>query len=185
MILLLFPLLQDLEIPQNPSLEETLQDQIQEAIFEIQQGFGLVNKHLREAQLAADNKEPLPLIEKLNVAHQNTKALVSDIEKLLTLLPETESQGQEGNEKQSNPSNARPENESPSNRPEGNDPGQDQAREIPPPTPQKTPLFLIPTDGASWGSLPPRLQSTLQNATIEDMPVRYRSWLKGFHQNRD
>ena len=50
--------------------------------------------------------------------------------------------------------------------------------------PRDMPLseFLRDPRDDSWGKLPPRLQQTIDSASAEDVPLRYRRWLVEYHR---
>jgi len=188
-ILYFMSLMQEPEPVPPPSREQQLQAEIEEAVFSVQQGFESIGRHLRAAQVEADKNQVAPLLNKLETAHQSAEELLANMEALLALLPETESEGKGGGQASATPQ--------PKNPLDGDDPaGQTPAPADPqpiapphsasqiPPIPAGSALFAIPPAGAGWGALPPRLQATLQNATLEDMPLRYRGWLKHFHRQK-
>jgi hypothetical protein len=42
--------------------------------------------------------------------------------------------------------------------------------------------FLRDPRDDSWGKLPPRLQQTIDSASAEEVPLRYRRWLVEYHR---
>ena len=110
--------------------------------------------------------------------------LLADMEELLAAIPDIKGDGQSSGGK-------------PSDRPEDGE-NQDASHEKPQQPdeqqageeqqegdaqPPSSYLRLLFDQGAgSWGTLPPRLQEALQNAVMEDLPLRYRRWLDDFHR---
>ena len=190
MLILYFSLLLQEPGPISPpSREQQLQAEIEEAVFTVQQGFEAIGRHLRAAQGDADKNQVALLLENLGTARQSAKKLLANMETLLALLPETESEGQGGGQSSATPQPKNPrDGEDPAEK--TSSPANPQPSTPPnspnriPPLPPSSALFSIPPGGAGWGTLPPRLQETLQNTTMDDMPLRYRGWLKHFHRQK-
>jgi len=100
--------------------------------------------------------------------------LVKEMEELLAVLPDPPPPPP-------NDKNPPPPNEPAKDKPPNQEKPESQA--------QTTPLrdmplseFLRNERDGSWGKLPPRLQQTIDNASAEDVPLRYRRWLVEYHR---
>jgi hypothetical protein len=111
--------------------------------------------------------------EKLAEAVAMAARLVVEMEELLAALPS-------------------PPPPPPSDNSDGNEKAKDQPKPRPKPEDgeqQMTPLrdmplseFLRDPRDDSWGKLPPRLQQTIDSASAEEVPLRYRRWLVEYHR---
>jgi hypothetical protein len=111
--------------------------------------------------------------EKLAEAVAMAARLVVEMEELLAALPS-------------------PPPPPPSDNSDGNEKAEDQPKPRPKPEDgeqQMTPLrdmplseFLRDPRDDSWGKLPPRLQQTIDSASAEEVPLRYRRWLVEYHR---
>lgn len=154
----------------------------------VREGFAKVDTGLREArdQVRPETPQTEPFLARLDLAHADAGQLLQDLEALLALLPEEpkdpppESGGggpssqKPGEERNRDAAEPRDGKESPA------DEAENAGAKAPPPSSY---LRLLFDQGAgAWGVLPPRLQEALQNAVIEDLPLRYRRWLDEFHR---
>ncbi|MGB0953518.1 MAG: hypothetical protein ACPG31_09840 [Planctomycetota bacterium] len=130
----------------------------------------------------------------LSQATATSLRLVGEMEELLELLPQPppdqggssggNSQSQPGQEPQdgSNPEEKDlDDGNKPGGQPHGSTPqdGLGQAQSL-----LDSPLrdyLRDPRDG-QWGKLPPRLQQAIDNASDEQVPLRYRRWLVEYHR---
>lgn len=186
--------------PTPPSMED-----IMDAIETVRETFVRADRAWTEARSTADEvlsgageSSPEELGDKLDAGLSEAAQLVADMERLLEILPESDSEDQQNQQpsggQQQNPSQDQRESQGDQRRPgeddqngdslDGNqDANQPAPGDIPPDG--TAPIFLAPgRGGGSWGHLPPRLQQTLQNAQAEDLPLRYRGLLEQFHKRR-
>ena len=195
----------ELELPGLPGQEPAMED-VMEAIENVREAFVRVDQLWTEARGAADDAllDPdaptdVDLSSRLLAGVSEANTLIADIEHLLEILPESDSeqqqqqqqqsgsqqqkqQQQEGEQQQQNRDGDKPDGaDDPAMN--GNQEALQSATGDAPPDAQ--PIFLAPgSGGGSWGHLPPRLQQTLQNSHAEDLPLRYRSLLEQFHKRR-
>lgn len=149
-------------------------EEIQAQIAKVTESFAESDRNLTQAVDALE--------EGLLAAAQSAERLVAEMETLLELLP--------------SPPPADPNSSSSSQDSTTPLPEENQATESPAPAPpegnqgqnphQEAPLkhFLRDPRQGSWGKLPPRLQQTLDNASAEEVPLRYRRWLVEYHRYR-
>lgn len=194
-----------LPTPQEPAPEQpTEQDSV--SMEEIQAKLGQVTETFAEAdRLLNRTVEDLtagqePVVQEGEDASLLAKAtdtslrLVGEMEELLALLPEPPpSEGQSGGSPSNSSQGNNPgEKEDPDQKDleSGNKPGgqphqgrpqdgQGQAQSL-----LDSPLrdyLRDPRDG-QWGKLPPRLQQAIDNASAEEVPLRYRRWLVEYHR---
>ncbi len=191
---------------QEPEREDQTQDpperlnrqqamaEIAAAIEDVRLGFTDVDRVLTEARDQAESaaeEAGAPVHEGLLAAAQHAEDLIADMELLLSLLPEDDSQESQSQANSSSQSASEGHQQrDPRDRPEPRqepDLAQDRnqgrnhdANDVPPDQ-LALPVFILPGASGSWGHLPPRLQETLENAHAEDLPLRYRKLLQQFH----
>lgn len=197
--------------PQEPAPEVPLQEdpvtieEIQEKLGQVTESFAeadrLLNKTVEEltsgeASPAAEAETGDEVSESLlDQATATSQRLVDEMEELLALLPEPPQSSGGGQGQQSNPQQGQKDPsdlENPEekeladgnqqgNRPHSSMPqeGMGQAQSL-----LDSPLrdyLRDPRDG-QWGKLPPRLQQAIDNASTEEVPLRYRRWLVEYHR---
>ncbi|KAA3605702.1 MAG: hypothetical protein DWQ01_18900 [Planctomycetota bacterium] len=117
----------------------------------------------------------------LSRAMNEAEDLVATMEELLSKIPEQSNQ----NSSSSSSSNRNDRPPPPQNQDQPHDdqenPSPKPESVAPPPEGVQQMILFDPRIGA-WGALPPRLQESLQNATAEDLPLRYRRWLDEYHR---
>ncbi|HEX9794235.1 MAG TPA: hypothetical protein VGC54_09665 [Planctomycetota bacterium] len=177
-------------VPQEPApgadSDAQLMEEIQELAEKVRDGFRMVDVALKTVQESADVDAPdaTTVDDGLAGAIGQADTLMADIEELLAKLPESDSQNSSSQGRQ--PRDQRPQDQQ-GRKPEPKDQqGPDSVQEqpdgaAPPPGAPTIRLFFDPRYGA-WGTLPERLQATLENATTEDLPLRYRRWLDAYHR---
>lgn len=179
-------------------------EDVMEAIENVREAFVRVDRLWTEVRGAADDvvldpeaPNEVDLGSKLLAGVSEASTLIADIEHLLAILPESDSdqeqqqQQQSGNQQQQEQQEGEQQQNRDGDQPDGSDDpsmnGNQEALQpatgdVPPDAP---PIFLAPgSGGGSWGHLPPRLQQTLQNSHAEDLPLRYRGLLEQFHKRR-
>ncbi len=151
-------------------------EEVEKAIQKVRTGFLDAVK-----EIDADNRSNEAQLEL-------AKALVESMEELLAKLPESDGSGGSSGSSSSKPN--------PENIPDGNEPA-----EQPKPKPKSSggeedpegkgegsqnpaALFANPAKGGAWGQLPPRLQQTLEGASVNDLPLRYRGALERYHKRQ-
>lgn len=190
-----FPLPESVPQENSVTLEE-----VQAKLAEVTLKFSEADARLRETVRQFDDlsleetssSEVKPLL--LQEAAKASQALVAEMDALLELLPAPPPGQGDG---QGN-------SESPGGGKGGKEPGADAEKEdeggnkpsqgMPKPSQQEGKLgqsslldqplsdFLRnPRDG-QWGKLPPRLQQAIDNASAEEVPLRYRRWLVEYHR---
>jgi hypothetical protein len=192
----------ELDLPSLPGQDPAMDD-VMEAIENVREAFVRVDRLWTEVRGAADDvlldrdaPSDVDLSSKLLAGVSEASTLIADIEHLLEILPEADSeqqqqqqqgssqqqQQQEGDQQQQNRDGDKPDGT--------DDPAMNGNQEALRPAtgdvaPDVPPIFLAPgSGGGSWGHLPPRLQQTLQNSHAEDLPLRYRGLLEQFHKRR-
>ncbi len=192
----------ELEMPQLPGQDPAMED-VMEAIEKVRETFVRVDRLWTEARGAADDALLDPeassvgeLTSKLLAGVNEAGSLIADIEHLLEILPEADSeqqqqqQQQSGGQQQQQDGDQQQQNRDGENPDGTDDPAMQGTQEALQPAtgdvpPDAPPIFLAPgSGGGSWGHLPPRLQQTLQNSHAEDLPLRYRGLLEQFHKRR-
>ncbi len=169
-------------------------EEIQRLVGVVRDGFRKVDQDLRGARDLAEGDAPPELPAHLKRATADADQLLADMEELLKAIPETPSpqdggQGQKPQDR--NPSSGRKPRD---RRPKPDSPQDGQSGNQDAPSPQESRdgkgKFQLPIGARSlfdprsgaWGMLPPRLQQALENAAVEDLPLRYRRWLEEFHR---
>jgi hypothetical protein len=193
----------ELEIPGLPG-QDAAMEEVMEAIENVREAFVRVDRLWTEARGAADDAlldpeapQDADLTNKLLAGVSEASTLIADIEHLLAILPESDSDQQQqqqqsgGQQQQQQQEGDQHQQDRDGENPDGTDDpalrGNQEALQpatgdVPPDAP---PIFLAPgSGGGSWGHLPPRLQQTLQNSHAEDLPLRYRGLLEQFHKRR-
>lgn len=159
--LLMMALLQD-PAPQEP--KTISQEEVEAKMAQVSNTFAEADRSLTQS---VDTPK-----EKLAEAAEMAARLVREMEELLAALPS-------------------PPPPPPSDSSGENQDAQDQPKPRPKPDGGKkeTPLrdmplseFLRDPRDDSWGKLPPRLQQTIDSASAEDVPLRYRRWLVEYHR---
>jgi len=201
----------ELDLPQEPEAEGPLSQEdamaaVMEAIDAVRDSFMRSDRTWTEARTQADDLVVAPDDElrsefqtKVQLGLTQSEQLVEQMETLLSLLPESDSQDQQQQQQQSSSNQSQ---ESQPQDADGQEPNRDengnpldsaqmrenQSTNQPAPNDSDTPrlpMFLAPgRGGGSWGHLPPRLQETLQNSNAEDLPLRYRSLLEDYYRNQ-
>ena len=107
--------------------------------------------------------------------------LVVEMEELLAALPAPPQSPSSGSGSDGKPSTG---NQPAQDRPKPHEDGQKEGGQA-----KMTPLrdmplsdFLRDPRDGSWGKLPPRLQQTIESASAEEVPLRYRRWLVEYHR---
>jgi hypothetical protein len=196
-----------LELPglggQDPAMEDVM-----EAIEKVREAFVRVDRLWTDVRGAADDELLDPdapretdLSSRLLAGVSEASTLIADIEHLLAILPESDSEqqqqqqqqqqgGSQQQQREQQEGDQQQKNRDGENPDDSDDPAmlgnqealQSSTGDMPP---NAQPIFLAPgSGGGSWGHLPPRLQQTLQNSHAEDLPLRYRGLLEQFHKRR-
>lgn len=125
----------------------------------------------------------------LDAAANAAASLVADMEHLLEVLPAPPPGGGSGNPDPNKPPQSEPPSQpsDPNHDPEGNEEGKPKPQDgqngqAPPPEMPLRSVLRDPRAG-QWGNLPPRLQQAIDNASAEDLPLRYRRWLVEYHRH--
>ncbi|TAH37890.1 MAG: hypothetical protein EYC70_06805 [Planctomycetota bacterium] len=172
-----------------------LMRQVLALMEDVREGFRKTDLALQEARTAADQlaEDDAPVREKLQSAVGEADALLGKIEELLQKLPVQESQQQQSSSSSQQQQQQRPQQDQ-RQRPaqpqdqrgqphDNRDSASQEQRPAlsPPPDSPRIPFLFDPRYGA-WGELPVRLQSALENATAEELPLRYRRWLEEYYR---
>jgi len=191
----------ELEMPPLPGQDPAMED-VMEAIENVREAFVRVDRLWTEVRGAADDAlldpetpSDVELSDKLLAGVSEASTLIADIEHLLEILPEADSEQQQqqqngGQQQQQQEGDQQQQNRDGENPDGTDDPAMLGNQEALQPatgdvSPDAPPIFLAPgSGGGSWGHLPPRLQQTLQNSHAEDLPLRYRGLLEQFHKRR-
>jgi hypothetical protein len=112
--------------------------------------------------------------EKLAEAAQMAARLVTEMEELLAVLPAPPPPPPSGNSSDSN--------QDAQDKPEPQPQPKDRNQQITPLRDMPLSEFLRDPRDDSWGKLPPRLQQTIDSASAEEVPLRYRRWLVEYHR---
>lgn len=162
---------------------------------DVREAFRRTDVALQDAQTTAD-QDTAPsgaVVDKLHGAVGEADQLLDKIEELLSNLHATEQQNPQQNQgggsgmqqpSQGSPRDSRNQNLPNDNEPQNPNPGGDDQQRLSntrPPDGLKSPFFYDPRYGA-WGELPVRLQSALENATADTLPLRYRRWLEEYYR---
>jgi hypothetical protein len=173
-----------------PSFPEAIdwQEDLQKWVDLVREDFRKVHHDLRAARESLEEVQPdLPLASLLIQAQNSGTKLLEDMEELLNKIPENTSNSQGGGDPQdsSEPSD-QPKNpdQKPGEEPKQPKPSEQEQEDGEQSTKPLQGRFLFDHRSGSWGDLPPRLQHALQNAAIEDLPLRYRHWLDEYHRKR-
>jgi len=188
-------------VPEPQSDTVTMQE-VQAKLAEVTLRFTEADARLREtvAQFedldigATAAVETNPVL--LHDAAAASQVLVAEMNALLEILPAPpppQGDGQ-GQTKQPGSGQGKPNDGEEQVEGEDDKPGNKPSQGIPKPSQQESkqgrssrldqPLrdFLRnPRDG-QWGKLPPRLQQAIDNASAEEVPLRYRRWLVEYHR---
>ncbi|MDA0667838.1 MAG: hypothetical protein O3A95_05005 [Planctomycetota bacterium] len=186
----------------NPQGETVTMQEVQAKLAEVTNKFADADARLREAVRQFDDlslaetvsSEAQPLL--LQEAAKASRDLVAEMNALLELLPapppgqgqgqgHSESPGEGQGEGQKDSSEDSENKDFDGNKPsqgspkpsqqEGNQ-GQSSLLDQP-----LSDFLRNPRDG-QWGKLPPRLQQAIDNASAENVPLRYRRWLVEYHR---
>ncbi len=173
----------------GPTLEEVLAE-VDRLADLVREGFRKVDVGLQEARDRVDEPDAQAddFTNRLGVTAADADQLLADMEELLETIPELKSDSQSsggGGQSSSEPEEAQNQDAS----------GEQRDQEVPQPgdgeeegpegegAPKNSYLrLLFDQNAGAWGMLPPRLQEALENAVIEDVPLRYRRWLDEFHR---
>lgn len=185
-----------LPLPEPPAEQDgeavSLED-ISKAMTQISSRMAEVNASLREVSGNVDATGEPPRASDLDEAVSSAKLLIDEMEALLAMIPEPpppppDSGGSgTGEGQQPSPSNGPNQNTLPQgNEPApGDDTGESQestdGTAERPPESAMSDLLQMPREG-EWGNLPPRLQRTIDAASANDVPLRYRRWLVEYHR---
>lgn len=188
-------------IPESdPQSDTVTMQEVQAKLAEVTDKFAKADAKLRETVRQFDdlslnetsNTEAQPLL--LQEAAVASLELVAEMDALLELLPSPPPGQGDGQGNSESPgegkSGKQPGQDGESDELDGNKPSKGK----PKPSQQEgnqgqsslldQPLsdFLRnPRDG-QWGKLPPRLQQAIDNASAEEVPLRYRRWLVEYHR---
>ena len=171
---------------QDPALPQpNLQKEIGEAIQQVREGFETLGRSLFLARERMTEERTLDYLAEVDTAWKKADTLVQEMETLLALIPESSSQGGGGSspqQKEPSPGSKPTTDSKPTpqipNTPKDRGGGQP----IPTSDPELSALFLPPGGKSSWGALPPHLQQVIQNASNQELPLRYKKWLKAYHR---
>lgn len=183
-MILLLPLLFSF---QEPAPEQDLMEEVMEAVDQVKQGFLNLDRQLHASMKDVDaSPEGSPTLRgHLQEAATQAGILLQKMESLLEILPERE--GPSGGSGKPSPGDP----QDPQNKPGEGDPdpsvprfSEEDGEGAGQPEHSISPgLMLDPSPGA-WGSLPPRLQEALRQASADRLPFKYRRWLKAYHQRQ-
>ncbi len=185
-----------LPLPEPPAEQEpeavSLED-VSKAMTQVSARMAEINASLRKVSGKIDDTGAPPRASDLDEAVNSSKLLLDEMEALLAMIPEPpppppDSGGQgSGQGQQPSPSDS----QGPNDVPQGNEPapGDDTGESEEstdgnaerPPESAMSELLQMPREGA-WGNLPPRLQRTIDAASANDVPLRYRRWLVEYHR---
>jgi len=179
---------------QEPGKDPITMQDMEKAIAAVTERFAevdiLLNKTVEGISDAADQPEaPLAEDASIGAAADAAAQLVADMEHLLEVLPAPPQQPNDGSGSGGEPQEGMPSQPSdPSRDPQGNQndgspqPQESQNGQAPPPEMPLRSVLRDPRAG-QWGNLPPRLQQAIDNASADDLPLRYRRWLVEYHRN--
>lgn len=180
---------------QDPVSVEMLQAKLGQVTDSFAEADRLLNRTVEG--LAAGEEVVVAAPEESSMLAQATETslrLVGEMEELLELLPQPPpSEGSSGGSSDPNSPGQEPKDgqdpeqkdlddgNKPGGKPHGSTPqdGLGQAQSL-----LDSPLrdyLRDPRDG-QWGKLPPRLQQAIDNASDEQVPLRYRRWLVEYHR---
>ncbi len=191
--------------PQDPGTEgspdlEAILAEVERLADLVRDGFRKVDTGLKDArdQVSATEEEPPAAFqEQLDRTVADSAQLLADMEELLATIPElkSDSQSSQGQRPQdeTRPEDAQNQDASGERRPEqggeqGEQPqpqdgqGDQEGPQGEGQLPNSYLRLLFDQNAGAWGMLPPRLQEALENAVIEEVPLRYRRWLDEFHR---
>lgn len=194
------------EVPPIPAPEQGQEPGPQDPVSmaEVEQAFAAITKQFASLdqllqdsvdQVAAQAEDPTAAPDEgsgLTEARAAADQLVADMEHLLEILPAPppSSGGGGGSpQQQQRHEQQQPQDQQSDDPSDGDEPRNSQAgsQERPDGTnaPPEAPLRSVLRDprAGSWGNLPPRLQQTIDNASAEDLPLRYRRWLVEYHRH--
>lgn len=167
-------------VPEQPSVQDPVPEQAEPqdpktvTMQEVEAKLAQVTETYADADRtltrSVDNPNTL-LAEAAAVA----KRLVKEMEELLAVLPEPPPPPPNDSK------NPPPPNEQAKDQPPKQERPEDQAQPTPLRDMPLSEFLRDPRDG-TWGKLPPRLQQTIDNASAEDVPLRYRRWLVEYHR---
>ncbi|PCJ52648.1 MAG: hypothetical protein COA70_11675 [Planctomycetota bacterium] len=184
---------------QEPQSDSVTMQEVMQKLADVTNQFVEADARLRETVAQFDNlsleetktltTQPL----KLHEAAEASKKLVAEMDALLEMLPSPPPGNGEGQGDSDSPGGGKDGQED-SEDGEDDKGGNKPAVGMPRPSHQEgkqgqsslldMPLrdFLRnPRDG-QWGKLPPRLQQAIDNASAEEVPLRYRRWLVEYHR---
>jgi len=184
---------------QEPQGDSVTMQEVMQKLADVTNKFVEADARLRETVAQFDDlsleetntltTQPL----KLREAAEASKQLVAEMDALLEMLPSPPPGEGEGQGDSNSPSGGKDSQGESNENKEGMD-GNKPANGVPKPSQQEgkqgqsslldQPLsdFLRnPRDG-QWGKLPPRLQQAIDNASAEEVPLRYRRWLVEYHR---
>jgi len=149
---------------QNPT--KVTREEIEAKLAKVKETYADADRSLTKS---VENPESL-LAEATAVAER----LVAEMEDLLAALPAPPPPPPNNSDKPPPPNQKDPNRPKPQPQPD---------------KPQATPLrdmplseFLRDPRDGTWGKLPPRLQQTIDSASAEEVPLRYRRWLVEYHR---
>jgi len=179
---------------QEPGQDTVSMQDMEKAIAAVTERFAevdiLLNKTVNGISDAVDQQEAPPAEEaSIGAAADAAAQLVADMEHLLEVLPAPPQQPNGSGSPEQQPQEGMPSSPSDPNRdPQGNQdsgapkPEESQSGQAPPPEMPLRSVLRDPRAG-QWGNLPPRLQQAIDNASADDLPLRYRRWLVEYHRN--
>lgn len=183
MILLLLLLLSF----QEPAPEQDLMEEVMEAVDQVKQGFLDLDRQLHASmkEVDASPEGGSALRGHLQEAATQAGILLQKMEALLGILPEREGpSGGSGNPSPGDPQDSRKkpgEGDPDSSVPR---PSEEDGEGSGQPGHSFSPGLLLDPRPGAWGSLPPRLQDALRQASTERLPLKYRRWLKAYHRRQ-
>ena len=174
------------EVPAMPGIP-AWQTQLEDLLDLVRDDFQTIQQRLRDARDELDQTPTNEVLQPhLRLAAADADKLLKDMEELLATIPamdaSSSSEGGDPSESNTNPEDTQnnqagePKPTQPEGAQEsgdGNNPALSAAQQV-----------LFDQQQGNWGALPPRLQEALQNAAVEDLPLRYRRWLDEFHRRR-
>ena len=171
---------------QDPVPEEDLMEKVMEAVDQVKQGFLDLDRqlHISMGKVDANPEGGSELRKSLGQAALDADELLLKMEDLLAVLPERENQSSQDGSQRSPRNQEEGENEEDSNGknspgPESLGVNSESGRGL---ESNVAPALLLNPRPGSWGALPPRLQRALQQISTDELPLKYRKWLKAYHR---
>lgn len=157
----------DLEPPATQDPNKVTMQEVEAKLAQVTATYADADRSLTKS---VDDPDAL-LAEATAVAER----LVQEMEELLAVLPDPPPPPPDDSD------SPPPPNEKAQNQPPKPDKPEQQAQPTPLRDMPLSEFLRDPRDG-TWGKLPPRLQQTIDNASAEDVPLRYRRWLVEYHR---